>query len=189
MNTKQCAYQLSRSLKVCERDPFLDEPRRIMSKIWRLLRCARAVRRMLRNITWCRLIDETCFVVRCTHVNFSFTILPFLLSLQRWLIRGAALASFLPTTASNVPPNRRLGGASGRRAQDQRVTCVILCGSKRNPARSIAPRGTRDARIFGKRRRGRCNPFPNATEALEPRRRNSHLYEKESMDREVFFFY
>ena len=48
-----------------------------MSKIWRLLRCTRAVRRMLRNMTWCILIDETCFVVKCTHVNFSFAILPF----------------------------------------------------------------------------------------------------------------
>ena len=77
MNTKQYAYQLSRSLKVCERAPFLDELRRNMSKIWRLLPCTRAVRRMLRNITWRILIDETCFIVKCTDVNFSFAILSF----------------------------------------------------------------------------------------------------------------
>ena len=156
MNTKQCAYRLSRSLKVCERAPFLDELRRIMSKIWRLLRCTRAVRRMLRNITWCTLIDETCFIVKCTHFNFSFAILSFPHSLQCncwrttekysaetrlsrvvdcWLIHGVALAPFLPTTASHVPPFRRSGGASGRRAQDQRVASVTCSAQGRQSER------------------------------------------------------
>ena len=130
MNTKLCAPQLCRFLKVCQRTPFLDELRRIISKIWRLLRCTRAVCRMLGNITWCMLLDETCFIVKCTHVNISVAILPFLVSLQRWLIRGAALASFLPT---NVPPNRRSGGASGRRSQDQRVASVICSAHDGQP--------------------------------------------------------
>ena len=43
-----------------------------MSKIWKLLRCTRAVRCMLRNITWCILIDDTCFIVKCTTFKFLF---------------------------------------------------------------------------------------------------------------------
>ena len=82
MKTKQCAHHLSRSHKVRQRVPFLDEARRIMSKIWSLLRCIRAIRNMLRNSKWCILMDETCFVVKCTHVKFSFAIPPFLLSLS-----------------------------------------------------------------------------------------------------------
>ena len=153
-NKKECAPQLCRFLEACHSTPFLDELWRIMSKIWRLLRCTSAVRRMLRNTKFCKFIDETCFVVKCTHLNLSFAILPFLLSLQCncwrttekystgtrlsrvvdcWLIRGVALASFLPTTASNVTPNRRSGGASGQHAQDQRVASVICSAQDGQP--------------------------------------------------------
>ena len=81
MKTKQCAHQPSPSLNFFTKGPFQDEPRSVMSKIWRLLRCTRAVRRMLRDTKWFILMDEPCFVVKCTHVNFSVAILPFLLSL------------------------------------------------------------------------------------------------------------
>ena len=50
-----------------------------------------------------------------------------------WLIRDVALASFLPTTASNVTPNRRSGDASGQHAQDQLVASVICSAQDGQP--------------------------------------------------------
>ena len=97
-----------------------------MSKLCRLLRSTRAVCRVLRYINCCILIVETCFVVKCAIFAVFLVIPVFLLSLQRkcrrtaekystasrlsrvvdcWLILGVALASFLSTTASFVPPN------------------------------------------------------------------------------------
>ena len=147
MKTKQCAHQLSRSHKARQRVPFLDDARRIMSKIWSLLRCIRAIRNMLRNRKWCILMDETCFIVKCTHVKFSFAIPPFLLSLSLprhcWRTkekystetRLSHVVDCWPTTASNVQPNRRTGGASGQRSQDQRVASVICSAHDEQPER------------------------------------------------------
>ena len=51
-------------LQVCEKAPFLDGPRRIMSKLWKLLRCT----------NWCILSGDMCF--RCQRTNFRLSGVP-----------------------------------------------------------------------------------------------------------------
>ena len=59
---KRCAHRPSPYLKICQKAQFANEPRRAVSKIWRLLRSTHVVRRMLRYIDWCIL----CVVVRAS---------------------------------------------------------------------------------------------------------------------------